>query len=206
MRIVETFYKPGLETPDEVIESLPDVPRQLHVVGMRWAIAWRILCALLVLLLCAAVCYSSIVYYIESANFIAWMIAVAISPIGVGFVPWWLISSYRKHIKSYKYCSRLYEIGKVARGSINMLTRVTGFREDSHHIEHTWHSSRSRVRIDYTFDIDGSLKTGTMILREQSIPYLSLNTEVCVLYDPDDPKISMLFPIPSSDFFDALVK
>ena len=206
MRIVETFYKPGLETPDEVIASLPEVPRPLHVAGMRWAVIWRVLCALIVLALCSAICYVAMGYYIDDANFIAWMVAVAGAPIGLGFVSWWLISSYRKHIKSYKYCSRLYQIGLAARGNVNMLTRVTGFSEDCHHIEHTWHSSLSRVRIDYTFDVGGSLKTGTMILREQSIPYLSLNTEICVLYDPEDPKTNMIFPIPSSGFFDALVK
>lgn len=206
MHIVETFYKPGLETPDEVIEALPEVPRQLHAVGMRWAIIWRVLCALSVFAICIVVCYFAVSYYIETANFIAWIVAVAVCPLGIGLVPWWLVASYRKHIKSYRYCSRLYEIGLAARGSINMLTRVTGLRDDCHHIEHTWHSSLSRVRIDYTFDIDGVLKTGTMILREQSIPYLSLNTEICVLYDPEDPKVNMIFPIPSSDFFDALVK
>ncbi|MBQ9816432.1 MAG: hypothetical protein IJM59_03040 [Proteobacteria bacterium] len=206
MHTREVFYKPGIEPPEKIIEGLAEVPRPLHAAGVRFSVAWRSLVFVVATLVCGYALYWSFQIYLETASFIHWFIIIAVLPVWLGFLPWWLISSYRSKLKSFNYCKNIYQNGVPAIGTINALTRFTGGVHDSHHSEHKWASLLFKARVDYTFTVDNTIKTGTALLREQSIDYLSMNDNVCVLYLPENPSDNMIYPIPGYEFFDYLEK
>ena len=184
MHTREVFYKPGIEPPEKIIEGLAEVPRPLHAAGVRFSVAWRSLVFVVATLVCGYALYWSFQIYLETASFIHWFIIIAVLPVWLGFLPWWLISSYRSKLKSFNYCKNIYQ----------------------NHSEHKWASLLFKARVDYTFTVDNTIKTGTALLREQSIDYLSMNDNVCVLYLPENPSDNMIYPIPGYEFFDYLEK
>ena len=202
MHTLETFYKPGLEPVEDIMLQLAPTPRALHPAGQRLAILWRILVCLLSIVACGYISYYCLIHYIETASFWTWFIFIAIIPICLIYIPWWLVTSYKSAIQSYYYCKNIYQNGIPTLGVINTLTLLSGQDLVSHHTERVWSSSRAKVRIDYTFCVGNSMKTGTALLCEQTINYLSMNSEICVLYLPDDPSENMMFPIPGPEFFE----
>ena len=204
MKTQERFYKPGIEPVDQVIQNLPNVPRKLHSKGIWFSVVWRVLCFVLISVSVIYFIHLCFIQYIETASFFCWFLIVSIIPLWLLFLPWKLISSYRNRIRSFRYCQKIYENGIPVPGTVNTLTRISGYDQNCHHIEHKWSSSLSKVRIDFTFVIDNTVKTGTATLREQNMNYLSMNSDICVLYLPDNPAENMIYPIPGNEFFDYL--
>lgn len=203
MRTEECFEKPGLEIPADTIAHLPDPPREVHPIGIQQSLAWRILVIILSLGTCAASIYYNIHQYIDTANFLNWLSIIIISPICIFFIPWYLISTYQHRLHSFNYYKEIYSKGVSCVGAVTIMTQMTGKDHDNHLIEKTWTTPFSKVRVDYTFPVDNLIKTGTIMLRTQNVEYLAINTEVCVLYLPDDPSKNMLFPIPGNEFFNS---
>ena len=201
MRTQEIFYKPGFEPASVVFESLPPTPREIHPIGMRYSLIWR----MAVIIVAVNACVFSTIYhfnqYIQTANFLYWFIIIVLIPICILFIPWCMISTYLCRIRSFNYYKNIYQNGLAAMGSITIMTQITGTDHDSHLIKQNWRSPFSKVRVDYTFFLDNVLHTGTVLLKSQTVDYLSINTEVCVLYLPEDPSQNMLFPIPGNEFF-----
>ncbi len=206
MKTHEKFFKPGLVPVDEIIEHLPETPRELHPIGVQFSMVWRIIFFIFVSLLLILFIHTCIHLFIETAIVIYWAFIFVLIPIWLVIIPWKLTSTYKNKLKSFRYCQKIYQNGIPVKGYVNTLTRVTGREQNCHHIEHTWTSSLSKVRIDYTFEIDNTVKTGTALLREQNMNYLSMNSEICVLYLPDNPSENMIFPIPGNEFFEYLKK
>ena len=201
MRTEEIFNKPGLEPPLETIAHLPPPPRELVPLGIQHSLGWRILVIILSFLACAVFGYYSFNQYVETANFLRLFSIFVISPICIFFIPWYLISTYQSRVHSFNYYKKIYRNGLSSVGSVTILTQITGTDHDNHLIEKSWTSPFSKVRVDYTFPIDNTIRTGTMLLQSQTVEYLSINTEICILYLKEDPAQNMIFPIPGNEFF-----
>lgn len=201
MRTLETFYKPGLESPQTIISELPESPRTVHAAGV---VASKIIRAIVILCALGIGAYAEIRLWDNfalRASVLSWTVGIALLPIVLCFVPWLCITSYKRRMAAYmRYC-RIYCGGSAAIGWVNTISRVTGSNLDCHYVEHSWTSSLSKVRIDYTFDVGGDVKTGTVIMHEQSAKYLVPNMEICVLYLPENVSENMIYPIPSGDWF-----
>lgn len=204
MRTVESFYKPGLEPVADVMAQLAETPRSLHAKGLLWGKIWRVAVFLICLAATIVCCYRLYGYYVESGKLLSWVIAVAIVPLTLGYLPWWLTTSYIRRVRTFEHCRRIYQDGTPVLGTVNTITNVTGPDQNCHHIEHKRSSSRSKVRVDYTFAIDNVIKTGSVLLRESSVRYLKVNDDICVIYQPDLPSDSIIFPVPGYDFFEMV--
>jgi hypothetical protein len=204
MRTVETFYKPGLEPAKDVIANISAVPRTLSASGMQWAKIWRTIVFILVLIAAALWCYVHYTAYIVSGTLVCWLACAAMLPIALGYIPWWLLTSYKRRKCTFLLCSEIYRNGTAVLGTVNTITNVNGPEQDCFHVERRWTSSLTKVRVDYTFPIENVLKTGSVILRESSVRYLKANDEICIIYLPDSPSDSIVFPVPGYDFFDMI--
>lgn len=204
MRTVEKFYKPGLESAQDVIDHIAPVPRSLVPAGMGWARVWRTAFFGIALMASILWCYMHYNVYISTGSLLSWIACVAIVPVVLGYIPWWLISSYKRRKRTFLHCAEIYRNGTAVLGTVNTITNVNGPEQDCWHVEHRWTSSFYKVRVDYTFPIENALKTGSVILRESSVRYLKANDEVCVVYLPESPSDSILFPVPGYDFFEMI--
>lgn len=201
MRTLETFYKPGLEPPNEVIANLSATPRPVHAIGVHASIALRVLAILATVLVSLYIEYYLWQEFVQNASVLAWTIGLALLPVAFLFVPWLCVSSYRKRIRAFRRYCRIYANGIPVLGMVNTISRVMGSNHDCHFVEHSWTSSISKTRIDYTFVVENEVKTGTVIMHEQSARFLVPNLEIVVLYLPDNVHESMIYPIPGSDWF-----
>ena len=204
MHTAEVFYKPGLEDPAEIIQSLPPAPRTLHLAGRRLSIAWRLFVFILSIGCGGFIVYTLFKEYVINASLLSLVAAAAAFPVFVCFIPWWLFSSYKKSMSSYLYCKRVYENGIACIGTINTMTKLTGHDMETYHQNNKHAIHHGRIRIDYTFDVDNAVRVGTVTLSASSANYLNANDKVCVLYHPDDFSQNMLFPIPSNEFLEIL--
>ena len=206
MRTAEVFYKPGLEEPAEVIQSLPEAPRSLHLVGKRMSICWRFLICVVSIAFGGFVEYILLRSFVNDASQLSLLGAAAAFPIFLIFIPWWLVASYKKRIASYLYCKQIYENGIPCLGIINTLTKISGRDMETYNIDSFRPHRHGHIRIDYTFEVDNKIKVGTVILSASSTRYLSVNDKVCVLYIPtdDDQFKSILFPIPGHEFMEIM--
>ena len=202
MRTAETFYSPGLEDPEEVIRSLPEVPRPLHLVGKRISMIWRLLVFALSVGICAYLEYILLTQFVNEASLVSLMLAAAALPIFLAFVPWWLFSSFKKCMISFDFCKRVYENGTPCIGAINTLTKITGRDMETYHFG-GFHA-HGHVRVDYTFEVENDIKVGTVILSATSARYLNANDRVCVIYMPENTSESILFPIPGSELLEVV--
>lgn len=202
MKTVETFYKPGLEPVDELLLKLEEGKREVHASGIRFSVLWRLFVSLLSVTGYGYLTFICFDIFIRTSVFWSWCVIIILGPICLIYIPWFLISSFKKRLASFRYFKNIYENGVGAQGEINTLTHITGREEDCSHIETKRSNLRSKVRVDYTFEYGNGLKTGTAILRESTVEYLYINRKVCVIYLPDNPKENMLFPIPGNEFFE----
>ena len=200
MHTRELFHKPGLEDAAVVMEQLRSNPRELHLVGARLSVVWRIL---LFIISIGVVFFLENIFafeYIETASLVSLICGIALLPLPFTLIPWWLISTYRHQMRSFEYCKKIYTGGVACIGSINTLTRLTG--STSHHYENRKHSNPFvKVRVDYTFFVNDEVKNGTVILPETSVDYLQINDDICVIYLEEEPSENMIFPLPGNDFF-----
>ena len=201
MRTEEDFNKPGLEPPLETIAYLPPNPRELVPLGIQHSLIWRILVIILSFVAVSFFTYYKFNQYIETASFWCLFSIIVILPICIFFIPWYLLSTYQSRVKSFNYYKAIYRDGLPSVGAVTILTQITGKDHDSHLIKKSWYSPFSKVRVDYTFPVDNTIRTGTMMLQSQTVEYLSINTEICVLYLESDPTQNMIFPIPGNEFF-----
>lgn len=200
MHTQETFYKPGLESPATIIENLPSSPRDLHLVGAHFSMFWRVIVLLASLAIVFVLEKLLLDSFIQTASLFSLIIGVSILLLPFTIVPWMLVTSYRNQIISYRHCEKIYREGIACVGTINTMTRMTG--NNHHFFAHRNHPSPFvKIRVDYTFPVDDTLKTGTVILPETSVTYLQGNAEVCVLYRADQPSESLIFPLPGNNFF-----
>ncbi len=204
MHTTEEFFKPGLEPATDVMSQMMElpIPRAIHPAGQKFAIVWRILVFVLSVASCVYVCFLCYQNFLDTASFWSWFVIVAVVPVCFFFIPWQLVSSYCSAMRSFRYCKNIYENGRTALGTVQTLTCISGQNLVSHHTERNWSGSRAKVRVDYSFDIGNCTKVGTAMISEQNVNYLSMNSDVCVLFLPDNPSESMIFPIPGSEFFE----
>lgn len=200
MQTLERFDKPGLASSEAVLASLPEAPRALTATGVRGALWLRFF--VLALSICS---YGFVAQYLwsvysEEASVWAWCLFCALIPVVFGFLPYGLILSMRRRLKSFDRFARIYRDGVPALGHVNTISSVSGREQDCHYVE-SGYSSVSKVRIDYTFEVDGAIKTGTVILHSQSARHLMPNGEICVLYLAGDPAQSMIYPVPGRELF-----
>ena len=200
MRTQETFYKPGLEEPAVIIENLAPVPRELHLVNQRLSVLWRLFVLLFSILVVFVLEMILLDSYIQTASLLSLVLVVSILLLPFTVLPWWLITTYRQQILSYRHCEKIYREGIPCIGTINTMTRMTG--NNHHFFAHRNHPSPMvKIRVDYTFSVEDEIKTGTVVLPETSVDYLQMNDEICVLYLGDNPSDNMIFPLPGNDFF-----
>lgn len=205
MHLNHTFYKPGLESPDDIMETLDASPRDIHATGNVRAIVVRILIAIVAWLLTGIAEYHLWTQFSVHGAVTSWTIGCALIPIILIYIPWLLVSSYQKKMTSFNKLAKIYREGIPVTGTINTISRMIGHGQDCHCVEHSWRSPFYRFRIDYTFPYENTVKPGTIILREPSAHYLVPNQEICVLYLPEDPAQNMIFPIPEYDWFGQVV-
>ena len=206
MRTVETFNKPGLEPVDELIANLNDNNRLVHAKGLRISVLWRLLFILISIVGYGFLSLFCLDLFIRTSVFWSWCVIIVLCPICLIYIPWVLISSFKKRLASFRYLKNIYENGIGAVGEINTLTHISGREQDCSNIERKRMGIRGNVRVDYTFEYENSLKIGTAILRESNAEYLYINRKVCVIYLPDNPAQSMLFPMPGNEFFEYRFK
>ena len=204
MHTAEKFYRPGLEDPSDVIASLPEVPRTLHLVGKQLSIIWRSLACIISLSCGALIEYTLVKSFIDDASQMSLLLAAVALPIFFIFIPWWLIASYKKRIKSYTYCKRVYENGTACIGMVNTLTKITGRDMETYKFDSFHPHRHGHIRVDYTFEVDNLIKVGTVVLSTSSARYLNVNDKICVLYLPDNTTENMLFPIPGNEFLEII--
>ena len=121
MHTLETFYKPGLESPASIIENLPTTPRELHLVGAHFSMLWRVivlLASIAVVFILEKLLLDS---FIQTASLLSLIIGVSILLLPFTVVPWWLFSSYRQQIRSYRHCKKIYCEGVACIGTINTI-------------------------------------------------------------------------------------
>lgn len=202
MQTVERFHQIGLETPQEVIAGLAACPRSIHASGIERAAAWRILVCIGAFLGVIYIDWLLWVAFVETGAVWSWCLGVTLIPVVAIFLPWKLYVSFRDHLRRFRKFSKIYAYGRACCGNVNTISHIVGYHQDCNYVEHdSWMTVMSRVRIDYTFEVDHVVKCGTMIARGASMRYLTPNAEVCVLYLEDDSSQSMLFPIPGKEFF-----
>ena len=204
MHTAEKFYRPGLEDPSDVIASLPEVPRPLHLAGKQLSIFWRSLACIASILCGALIEYILIKSYVQEASQINLLWAAAAFPFFMIFIPWWLIASYKKRMISYNYCKHVYENGTACIGTVNTLTKITGRDMETYHFDSFRPHRHGHIRVDYTFEVDNLIKVGTVVLSASSARYLNVNDKICVLYHPNDATKNMLFPIPGNEFLEII--
>ncbi|MCL2325372.1 MAG: hypothetical protein FWC40_02570 [Proteobacteria bacterium] len=204
MRVPEVFSAPGVVPADAVMEQLEPVPRALRPVHWACAAAWRVIVFLLFMLPTLPAMVFLFRWYSETALLLYWFVLVALASLTFIFLPWHLISSYSRKRASFSRCRRLYENGVSTRGQVNMLMRVTG--HDHENVYLTQHCtllslfSLVRVRIDYTFVVEGAVKTGSLYIPEKFARNLGIDEDICVLYNAEDVAESMIFPLPTEAF------
>lgn len=203
MRTLESFYKPGLESPQDIIAELGETPREVHAAGVLSSKVIRIVIVLVVLGGGAYIEYYLWQAFVERASVLAWTVGIALWPVVLGFVPWACVTSFRRRMAAYSRYARIYRDGIPTRGWVNTISRVSGSNFDCHYVEHSWSSTIAKVRLDYTFEVGDDIKIGTVIMHEQSARFLVPNMEICVLYLSDNITDNMIFPLPGSDWFVA---
>ena len=201
MRTVESFYKPGLEAPQDIIAELGSAPRDVHVVGVFASKMIRVVIVFVVLCVGVYIEYYLWHAFVDRASVLAWTVGIALLPIVLGFVPWACITSYSRRMAAYARYARVYRDGTPTRGWVNTISRASGSNLDCHYVEHSWSSTIAKVRIDYTFEVGDDIRTGTVIMHEQSARFLVPNMEICVLYLADSVSDNMIFLMPSPDWF-----
>ena len=199
MHTVEVFSKPGLESPAPA--EVPAPPRELHPVGIRASVLLRFLLCIISYVAAGGLGYLCLMEFLMEASFLHWFILIVLLPFCLLVVPWYLISTFKARMTTFHRYRNIYQNGILTTGAINMLTRISGRDMDSHCIQHSRRTRQSKIRVDYTFLVDNAVKTGTVLLREQSIDGLAMNSEILVLYLPDDPTQSMIYPTPGYEFF-----
>lgn len=200
MHSTETFHLPGLEAAQEILENLEPRPRQIMMVGGGFDILWRvavlvILCSGLLLL-----AYPLLGDFVISGSLSSWTLSLGLVPVILGFVPYALIRSYRRRRRSGERFERLYRDGVACIGNVNILSIVNGNEHDNYYLPRDRAVFQSiRVRVDYTYYADNKVLTGSVYLKEQSARFIGINDEICVIYDPENPSDSTLFPVPSKE-------
>ena len=202
MRTAESFPRPGQQLPADELAALPPTPRPIHGVGIRTSVLLRLLLWLLDYAVGGYIVYACILDYIRTASFLAWFIVIAFTPVFLIAVPWYLVSTFRARMRTFHHYHDIYRNGLPAVGTVNTLTRISGHDMDCHNIEYSRRTARSKIRVDYTFLVDNTVRTGTVLLRERTVAALAMNSEIGVLYLPDDPTRSMIYPIPGDEFFE----
>lgn len=200
MHTREVFENPGEKLPADVIENLPPVPRQIHLVGSTISIILRFLFLGVTFVLYALIAFLALQDYSQTANLSELAIVIATFPLVFFYLPWRLYSGFRLQLESFRYYEKIFRDGVPCIGAVNMITRVSG--RECHHVEHD--ASRlglAKIRIDYTFEVEDAVKTGTMILPEKTVRNLGINSEICVLYLSDNVANSMIFPLPGNCLF-----
>jgi len=205
MRVSETFSTPGVAPANEVMTQLEPVPRALRSGGCACAAAWRVI----VLMAFVVPTFPAVVFlfrwYSETASLLYWLALVALVSLTFIFLPWHLISSHSRQRASFLRSRRLYEHGVSTKGQVNMLMRVIGSDHENVYLAQQRRTLLSlfslvRVRIDYTFVVEGAVKTGSLYIPEKFARNLGIDEEICVLYDAEDVAESIIFPLPCEAF------
>lgn len=200
MHSTETFHLPGLEAAQEVLDSLEAPPRQIVMVGGGFDILWRVGLFSVLCFGLALLAHPLLNHFVTSASLSSWALSLGLVPIVLGFVPYALIRSYRRRRRSGERFERLYRDGSACIGHINILSIVNGNEHDNYYLPRDRAIFQSiRVRIDYTYLVDAKVLTGSIYLKEESARFIGINDEICVIYDPEKPTVSTLFPVPSKE-------
>lgn len=208
MRTREIFELPGQRSTAKVANLFGEKPRSLTLVGKNTEIALRIICLVLCLTFAILLVDRLFTAFVQTANQLHLCAILAIIPIATIGLPWMLGAKLVQNIQNFNQCKAIYENGELATGSVVMLSYVSGNDYACYFAKSSFRPSRlaRRVRIDYTFNVNNELRQGSVFLKEKNARFITVNADVCVVYDPEDPTRNMLYPIPGEELCSQCLK
>ncbi len=192
---------PGYETVPEMEATFPPAPRDVELHSVRKLKRRRIglYCALVVV--SAALAYSLFLAYQQTqSRFFVLLFLGGLLPIFLSAI----IETKRRYASYISSCRHAHKIlgrGVLSRARIRALTMFNGREYENYHLARPtpWRRFRS-VRVDFSFMKEGREISASNLLTYATCEKLQPHDEICVLYDPIDPRWSMLVPISPKEF------
>ena len=197
---------PSPEKTSQVLAELKPPPRTLGLQTTLRLRSFRNTFFVLIHVLLAAALVFLFRLFNETDSDLCWIVAI------VGVFPAYfyclyaVFVTYRKRISNFTRAKSVYEKGIAAPCEINTLTFYSNGDYDNLYVSTPgWLGKRfGFVRVDYTFVVKDKCFVGSNFLRYRTARELHINDLLTVIYDPDNPAESLLYPIPPMEFCLAL--
>ncbi|MFA5623622.1 MAG: hypothetical protein WC966_01000 [Bradymonadales bacterium] len=199
--VIMRFSAPRPQECKSVLAKLADAPRKLHSSYEKRIAFYKFVALLSLSLVGATIAYIVYKRFLYTESDVYWIVGISVLVPLYFYANYLLFKRANARYTSFKRARKLYENGTATIGYVNMLNIYRNGEYQNYFLENIQGISNSAfLRVDYQFLVDDKCCVGSKLVKLRTACELSINDPIVVLYDPELPTESMLFPIPKSEF------